>query len=105
MSKFSGMNVRSLITELYARALSKDCQYYIKSVEITDGGSYLNIGDNRLKLEDFSNNQDLGALNPLISYMGFKAEELDGIIANLHIQLGNSIIDLLNGTIQIVVGD
>jgi hypothetical protein len=104
MSKFSGMNVRSLITELYARALTKDCQYYIKSVEITDGGSYLNIGDNRLKLEDFSN-QDLGALNTLISYMGFKAEELDGIIANLHIQLGNSIIDLLNGTIQIVVDD
>ena len=91
---------KSLVANLYVYALSNTTAKYISKVEFTDGGTYLTIGNDRLMFEDFSAS-DLGAVNPILTVLGFNTEALDTILGGLHILLGsNTAIDLVNRRVE-----
>lgn len=92
--------IKSLLADLYIHALSETTEKYVSKVEFTDGGTYLTIGNDRLMFEDF-NASDLGAVNPILTILGFNTEALDHILGQLHILLGsNTAIDLVNSRVE-----
>lgn len=92
--------IKSLIADLYLYALSDTTEKFVSKVEFTDGGTFLTVGCDRLMFEDFSAS-DLGAVNPILTVLGFNTEALDEILGRLHILLGsNTAIDLVNSRVE-----